>query len=122
MEVMTTSLSQVVSTLETALDALLLGCCLLLVDGSAEAIAAEAAGGEMRPVGEAGGQTVLRGPRQSFNESLHTNIGLIRRILRSEKLTVETLRIGRQTCTETRCCTFMASPTRGLSGKPEPPG
>ena len=116
-EVMTTSLSQVVSTLETALDALLLGCCLLLVDGSAEAIAAEAAGGEMRPVGEAGGQTVLRGPRHSFNESLHTNIGLIRRILRSEKLTVETLRIGRQTCTETALLYVHGIAEEGLVGQ-----
>lgn len=100
LNVISTGLTEPVRTLEGALDALLLGCCLLLVEGSDEAVAAEAAGGETRQVGEPTAQTVIRGPQHAFTESARTNIGLIRRIIRSERLTVESRRIGRETCTE----------------------
>ncbi|QJC54354.1 spore germination protein [Paenibacillus albicereus] len=96
----TSGLTQSVPTLEQALDALLLGCCLVLIDGIGTALAADADGGERRPVSEPISQTVIRGPQQGFAESLSTNLGLLRRIIRSERLTVESTRIGRQTCTE----------------------
>ncbi|SDT44224.1 spore germination protein KA [Paenibacillaceae bacterium GAS479] len=99
-EVITSGLTESVTTLERALDALLLGCCLVLIDGSGEVLAAEASGGSVRAIAEPTSQTVIRGPQQGFTESLSTSIGQIRRIIRSEQLIVETQRIGRQTCTE----------------------
>ncbi|MCM3746084.1 spore germination protein [Paenibacillus pasadenensis] len=99
-EIITAPLTEPVTTLERALDALLLGCCLVLVDGSSEAFATDAAGGAVRAVTEPTSQTVIRGPQQGFTESLETNIGQIRRIIRSEQMIVETQRIGRQTCTQ----------------------
>ncbi|WP_228551547.1 spore germination protein [Paenibacillus sp. FSL W8-1187] len=98
--VITAGLTEPVATIEKALDSLLLGCCLILIDGSGTALAADADGGERRPVGEPISQTVIRGPQQGFTESIGTNLGQLRRIIRSERLIVESRRIGRQTCTE----------------------
>ncbi|MDQ6420807.1 spore germination protein [Paenibacillus sp. LHD-117] len=89
-----------IRAMEEALQLLADGMCLILSDGSDTALAAEAGGGETRGVDIAQTQTVIRGPQRGFVEELSTNISLIRRIIRSPDLRVQTHKIGTQTHTD----------------------
>lgn len=78
--------------------ALLSGDTILLLDN--ECIAIGTGGGEQRPVGEPSTETVVRGPREGFTESLRTNVSLVRRKVKDARLRVETKQIGRVTHTD----------------------
>ncbi|WP_416826309.1 spore germination protein [Ectobacillus polymachus] len=78
---------------------LLSGDTIILIDGRIEAISGETKGGEMRGITEPTTQIVIRGPKDCFNESIGTNISLIRRRIASSNLWVETMRIGQKTQT-----------------------
>lgn len=53
-----------------------------------------------RAVSEPQSQTVVRGPRDSFTETLRTNTALIRRRIKSPKLWIESQQIGEFTKTD----------------------
>ncbi|WP_417629238.1 spore germination protein [Paenibacillus solisilvae] len=93
-----------INSLEAALTALLCGSCLIMVDGVVDILAADASGGEQRSVEEPSTQTVMRGPQHSFTENVKTNLGLIRRIIRSSDLRIECTVIGRHTHTKIAVC------------------
>ncbi|THF78091.1 spore germination protein [Cohnella fermenti] len=77
---------------------LLSGYTIILLEGAA-AFAVSTIGGEKRSVDEPTSQTVTRGPKESFTESLLTNMTLLRRRLKSPDLRVEGFTIGRRTRT-----------------------
>ena len=66
-----------------------------------EALAIEAKATLDRGINEASSEITIRGSKDSFNENFNTNIGLIRRRLRTENCYVESLFIGK----ESRCKT-----------------
>ncbi|WP_343223609.1 spore germination protein [Paenibacillus oenotherae] len=88
-----------IKTEEEALEALLNGFCVIFVDGIEEALITVTAGGEQRSVNVPITQTVIRGPQHGFTEDIYTNLGLIRRIIRSPDLRLTGKRIGRRTQT-----------------------
>lgn len=90
----------IVQTLEEIWERLFGGFSVLLIEGSTKAIAAETAGGEKRSVEEPTSQTVIRGPKEGFTESLKTNLSLIRRRIKSPMLASESFRLGRVTQTD----------------------
>lgn len=53
-----------------------------------------------RGVTEPSSEPVIRGPKDSFTENYNKNIGLIRKRLKSEHLTLEELTVGKQTHTK----------------------
>uniref|UniRef100_UPI00359421D6 spore germination protein n=1 Tax=Paenibacillus wynnii TaxID=268407 RepID=UPI00359421D6 len=73
---------------------LLSGQTLILIEGLGEAISGSTSGGEVRTVSEATTQVSIRGSKESFTESIDTNISLIRRRIKSPNLWVETMKIG----------------------------
>ncbi|WP_279237766.1 spore germination protein, partial [Brevibacillus borstelensis] len=79
---------------------LLSGDAVILVDGSPCGIAASSRGWKDRGVSEPAAQTVVRGPRESFTETLRTNTALIRRRIKDPHLWLETIQIGRVTRTD----------------------
>ncbi|WP_426446913.1 spore germination protein [Paenibacillus sp. S-38] len=83
-----------------AVNAVLDGGTVILADGLGEAFTAGTPGWERRAVEEPKTQTVVRGPKESFTETLRTNTSLLRRKIRSPKLRLQTLRIGRMTQTQ----------------------
>ncbi|RAP77013.1 spore germination protein [Paenibacillus montanisoli] len=89
-----------VRTLGEALDQLLGGHTLILLQGCQAAISADSAGGEKRPVEEPSSQTVTRGPKDGFTENIHTNLSLIRRRIKSPQLRINSRQIGTQTKTQ----------------------
>lgn len=72
---------------------------VLLVDGLDTALAFGLSAWEQRSIEEPAAESVLRGPREGFIETMRTNIAMLRRKIRNPKLKVVTLQIG--SCTKT---------------------
>ncbi|MCU6710772.1 spore germination protein [Paenibacillus sp. J5C_2022] len=82
------------------LHSLLSGEAIILLDGYAEGIAAGTRGWKDRGVSEPAAESVIRGPRESFSETLRTNTALLRRKIKDPNLWLETRQIGRVTKTD----------------------
>ena len=80
--------------------ALLSGDIVVFVDNCEGSISGNLRGGERRGVTEPETEVNIRGPKDSFNESIGTNISLIRRRLKSPNLWLESMRIGNITQTD----------------------
>jgi spore germination protein KA len=79
---------------------LLSGEAIILLDGSTEAFRADIRQWKGRDVTESTNQTSIRGPRESFTETLRTNTSLVRRKIKDPRLWLETITIGRVTKTD----------------------
>lgn len=90
-----------VRTLQDVIDALVYGKCILLRQGRA-ATAFDVRAWAKRSVDQSEVEPSETGPMESFIEDLSTNIVLIRRRLRTEKLQSERLIVGRESRTEVR--------------------
>lgn len=88
------------SSIKDLMNGLLLGEVGLLIDGVDCALVISAKGNDYRLVGETDTESVVRGPREAFVETLSVNIGLIRRRLQSPNLVVESVKIGNVTRTK----------------------
>ncbi|MBE3572910.1 MAG: spore germination protein [Moorella humiferrea] len=75
------------------------GDTVLLLDGYNRVLALSTRSWEHRTVDEPIAESVVRGPRESFIESLRTNTTLIRRRLKTPSLKMETICLGRYTMT-----------------------
>lgn len=91
-----TSATQVkeVRTCSQVVDAILTGQTAVLVDGSDAALIVNTIDPPTRAIQEPEGETLVRGPREGFNESITTTIALIRRRVRNPKLRFEQSSFG----------------------------
>lgn len=80
--------------LQDIIHAILSGDTVLLVDGHAVALVNGARGWEARPLSDSETEPTVRGPRESFAETLRVNTALIRRKIKSPNLKIEALRLG----------------------------
>ncbi|PAB58214.1 spore germination protein [Anaeromicrobium sediminis] len=81
---------------------ILYGFVVFLIDGENEGIVMPAQGWEERSISEPISEQVVRGPRESFNEAIMTNVGLLRRKIKSPNLRFKFREIGKET--RTRVC------------------
>ncbi|WP_338780486.1 spore germination protein [Metabacillus sp. FJAT-52054] len=88
------------STCKEAVQAILEGHTVLLIEGYSGFIDLETTGGARRAVEEPSSQMVIRGPKESFNETLRTNTALIRRRLKTPDLKLEEYVIGEVSSTK----------------------
>ncbi|TDL32739.1 spore germination protein [Jeotgalibacillus sp. S-D1] len=79
---------------------LLSGDTVIFVEGSNVALIASTQGGETRSIQESTTNTVVRGPKEGFTESITTNIAMVRRIINNPDLWVESMKIGSVTNTD----------------------
>ncbi|CAM3967193.1 spore germination protein [Cohnella lubricantis] len=86
-------------TLDECVVRLMDGYPILLCEGELNALALGLAKWEMRAVEEPAGESAVRGPREGFTETLRINTSQIRRIIRSPKLKMDSVRIGGYTRT-----------------------
>jgi spore germination protein KA len=91
---------QIVVDFPTVYESILSGKTVILIDGQAVGLSADTKGGSRRAVEEPTTQSVVRGPREGFIESMDTNIALLRNRIKSPKLWLETRSIGRVTHTK----------------------
>ncbi|TPE67896.1 spore germination protein [Halalkalibacterium halodurans] len=79
---------------------LLSGNSIVLIDGFDKALSCSTPGSKWRSIEEPSTETTVRGPKDAFNESLQTNLSLIRRRVKSNRLRVENTELGETTHTD----------------------
>jgi spore germination protein KA len=84
---------------DDAVFACLLGDCIMFVDGLADCIIIGAKGYDKRAIKPSDTEMSVRGPKESFIETLRTNTALVRRRIKNPELCFENLVVGRQTKT-----------------------
>lgn len=99
-DILTASDVQPVTDFDTLFNRLLSGNTIVLLEGSAQGFSIAMIGFKGRGVTEATGETVIRGPKEGFTESIRTNTSLIRRKIKNPNLWLETRQIGRVTTTD----------------------
>ncbi len=90
---------ETVTAVNDAVDSCLSGDSVLLVDGLQEALIISSRGWETRGVQEPQTESVVRGPREGFSETLRTNTALLRRKIKHQDFTIESMKIGERTRT-----------------------
>ncbi|HEY8342044.1 MAG TPA: spore germination protein [Calditerricola sp.] len=88
-----------VHTVSACIEHLSNGEAVLLVDGETHGLACGLSKSETRAIDEPEAETVVRGPRDGFIETLDMNIVMLRRKIRSPRLKVKSLTVGRYTLT-----------------------
>lgn len=91
---------QIITNWNQVYDNLLSGNTLFFLDGYPKAISVETKGWEKRAITEPSTQLAIRGPKDSFTETLRTNTALIRRRIKSPNLWLESLKIGKVSQTD----------------------
>ncbi|MEG0471207.1 MAG: spore germination protein [Solibacillus sp.] len=81
-------------------DAILNGDSVILIDGCIKGISTSTKSAKDRAITEPATESVIRGPRESFTETLRTNTALIRRKIKSPNLWIKSRVIGKVTQTE----------------------
>lgn len=87
-------------TFKDAINAMLSGDTLMLIDGLENALIIASRAWPTRSIGEPDGETVIRGPRDGFNETIRFNTALIRRNIRDSRLKVKAQSIGSRSKTD----------------------
>ncbi|WP_282939520.1 spore germination protein [Paenibacillus sp. RC67] len=91
---------QLATTLSQGLLSLLEGHALLLIEGDHRILDLPVTNYPKRAINEAPNESVIRGPREAFIESLQVNTTLIRRRLKTPDLKLEYMKLGRRTHTD----------------------
>jgi len=84
----------------TIIDDMLCGHAVLLIDGYDEAISIPIPTREVRNVAEPETESVVRGPREGFVESIDINLSLVRGRIKTPDLKFESFRLGRVSKTD----------------------
>lgn len=98
---------QILQDINEAKQNLLKGHALLFVDGFESVISFNVVKYEGRGIEEPPSSTVINGPREGFNESIKTNISLIRKRLVTSKLKIEDFEAGERTKTSIKIAYFV---------------
>ncbi|MFX3635736.1 MAG: spore germination protein [Candidatus Pristimantibacillus sp.] len=91
---------EMVSTINELTNGVLMANIVLLVDGENKAIIADLKKFEKRTIEEPAAEVAVRGPRDGFTETLRINTSLIRRRIRSPKLKMEPITVGKVSQTD----------------------
>lgn len=97
---LTTADFKEVEVMETAVNEILSGNTLLLIDGCPKAFVVSTKGFPKRSVSEADTEVVVQGSKEAFTETFRVNTVLIRRRIRDTRLKVKQLSIGRRSKTD----------------------
>ncbi|MBM7615804.1 spore germination protein [Alkaliphilus hydrothermalis] len=100
----TNSSVEEVEDFNQSLHHILCGYTLIYIDGQSRALKIETQEWETRNVIEPNTESVIRGPREGFVESIGTNIVLLRRKIKNSKLKFESFNLGERTNTNVSIC------------------
>lgn len=87
-----------------ALDDLLRGLCLVLIDGCEQALRIDLRAYARRPVSNPRNETVVVGPHDAFNETLRDNLTLLHRRLPSPNFVCQLRKVGTETPGQAALC------------------
>jgi spore germination protein len=89
-----------IEDIHEAIDAILAGDTLLILDKWDKLLVIASKGWPMRSVSEPDTETVIRGSAEGFNETLRVNTTLVRRRIRDPKFKVQQMKIGQRSKTD----------------------
>lgn len=92
--VIATNAADKVKTLEEVISSILTGDTGIYIDGCDYYIICETKGYERRNIDKPQIESVISGAQEAFNENLRTNVVLIRRIIKSNNLVTEYMKVG----------------------------
>ncbi len=87
-----------------AIDALMHGMCLILLDGVSAVVLVDSRMYVKRSVSTPQTETVVIGPHEAFTEPLRDNLTLMHRILPTENLICKMMAVGQQVSTKVSLC------------------
>lgn len=90
----TQSQGKAVHDMDAICDEVNFGSCALFVDGVSAAFVFDVKGWEHRSIGKPENEQAIYGPQEAFSEMLRTNTALVRKILKTEKLIADGVKIG----------------------------
>lgn len=90
--------------MDNIINGIVYGKTILFIDGFDEVLSINTIGWQTRSISEPQSETIVRGPREGFTESINLNLTLIRRRVLSPNLKFEFMRIGTQTKTQICVC------------------
>ncbi|MFY3792323.1 spore germination protein [Ureibacillus sp. MALMAid1270] len=79
---------------------LISGNTIIFIEGITEALSVSTQGGERRSIQESTTNVSIRGSKEAFTESIETNIAMVRRIINTPDLWIESMKIGKMTKTD----------------------
>lgn len=85
---------------EDALEQILSGGLLLLLDDMDEGLVISLPGWEERSITDSKTQPVVRGPQEAFTETLRTNTTMVRRRVKDTRVRLTTVKVGEKTKTD----------------------
>ena len=88
----------------SAIEGMLYGEAILLIDGINEVVNIDAKGWRTRGISEPENEKVLQGPREGFEEAALLNLAMLRRKLQTPDLCIESMRLGRRSGTLVFLC------------------
>lgn len=97
---------EVLQSEQDVLQNILKGYAVLVVDGFSSFLSFNVVKYESRGIVEPPSSTVINGPREGFNESIKTNISLVRKRLTSSSLKIDDLQVGARTQTVVKVVYF----------------
>jgi hypothetical protein len=86
--------------IDDLINAILSGDCILLLEDSSDYLIINTRGWEKRGVENPDSESIIRGPKEGFTESLRVNTALIRRRLKTPDLKIEQRKVGVRTKTD----------------------
>lgn len=91
-------------SLQESIDQIFYGSTVILIEGSDEALIINTKGLKYRAIEEPDSEKNIKGPREGFNESIATNLALVRKRLRTSKLKFILMEVGAITKTKISIC------------------
>jgi len=85
---------EIFEPMRQAIDGVLNGDTVVLIDGVEKSLVVETKGWEHRTVGKPEVEMVVRGPHEAFNETFRVNTALIRKAFHSPDLVTEIFKVG----------------------------
>ena len=109
--IVSTSQLTVVTCFEDLLNHIANGSVALLVDQLPFGIAVGVAGWQQRGIEEPAAESIIRGPREGFTETLSVNTSMLRRKIKDPSLKLDPFQVGRYTKPLSLLLILMASRT-----------
>ena len=103
-KVLLTADNKKTSSVDDIVNGIIYGKTMLFIDGLIDVLSINTIGWQTRAISEPQSETIVRGPREGFTESLNLNLTLIRRRIINPNLKFEFMRIGKQTKTQICVC------------------
>lgn len=92
--------ASIVQSVEDAMDQILSGSLLLILDGIDDGLVISLPGWEERSITDSKAQPVVRGPQESFTETLRTNTTMVRRRVKDTRVRLTDIKVGQMTKTD----------------------